>query len=469
MSDQSHKYQLRLIEARQSIDSYMRQFDNYQYDTQRFHLLAITRFVVFLQAACGSTKECLHFTDNKILEWMKFIANTIHPQHAHETILSINRFLQALESAGMISENPMTAIHKRFGKRGWKGINQALQFDNLNVSLESLRVEPRFSGLLGNQLQNYLRLIRSAGTKHETTEMFFAGFNRFACGRNIDSAEGVTTKMIVEWIGGMTCGQASCRAKTLALNRFFKNLCSLGTISQNPITPKILESISTSDRTFEPYIFSYQQIRAILEETKKLTPSRNFKLKPQAVYTIISLLYTLGLRVSEALHLHIRDVDFEQGTLFIRKTKFYKERIVPFGPKLSKCLMDYLDLRRTVFIPAKKDDPLFVARRRTHMSTGSIGTIFRNTLNRTRINAGTRQRQPRLHDLRHSFAVHRLLRWYEQGENVQSKLMLLSTFMGHVEIYSTQVYLTIIESLLNEANKRFYREFGAYFEREVSL
>jgi len=97
----------------------------------------------------------------------------------------------------------------------------------------------------------------------------------------------------------------------------------------------------------------------------------------------------------------------------------------------------------------------------------SVRTIFQNILNRNHIDAGSRQQQPRLHDLRHTFAVHRLLRWYEQGENVQSKLMLLSTFMGHVEIYSTQVYLTIIESLLHEANQRFYREFGVSCDGEV--
>jgi integrase len=78
------------------------------------------------------------------------------------------------------------------------------------------------------------------------------------------------------------------------------------------------------------------------------------------------------------------------------------------------------------------------------------------------------QRKARIHDLRHTFAVHRLLRWYEEGANVQSKLPLLSTFMGHSNIYSTQRYLTITGSLLNEANKLFYEQFGTLFEQEES-
>jgi len=467
MNDQPCRYELKLLEAKASIGSYMTQFDSYTHGTRRFHFLAITRFLIFLQVAGEPLGECVRFTDDRILEWMKFIANTITPQEAQETILSVYRFLQALESAGLISTNPMTAIHKRFGKRGWKGISQALRFDNPSVCLEALRVEPRFTGLLGTHLHEYLTVLRSAGVKHRETERFFAEFNRFARRRKLDSIEGVTTKVIAEWIDSMTCGQAACRAKVLALRRFFQHECSLGIISKNPVTPGILESIGTSDRTFEPYIFSHEQIRIILRETRRLAPSRNFALKPQTMHTIIALLYTLGLRVGEALHLHIRDVDFEQQTLFVRKAKFYKERMVPFGPKLSKCLTEYLAVRRTVFAPARKDDPLFVARRRAYMNATSIGTIFRNILNKNHIDAGSRQQQPRVHDLRHTFAVHRLLRWYEQGENVQSKLMLLSTFMGHVEIYSTQVYLTIIESLLHEANQRFYREFGASCDGEV--
>jgi len=79
------------------------------------------------------------------------------------------------------------------------------------------------------------------------------------------------------------------------------------------------------------------------------------------------------------------------------------------------------------------------------------------------------QRRPRLHDLRHTFAVHRLLHWYKEGVNVQDKLPLLSTFMGHVDIYSSQVYLTITDDLLMEANDRFYNQFGTFFDKEILL
>jgi site-specific recombinase XerD len=102
------------------------------------------------------------------------------------------------------------------------------------------------------------------------------------------------------------------------------------------------------------------------------------------------------------------------------------------------------------------------------MSSGCFRDIFPRLLKAAGITPPPEHGQPRPHDLRHSFAVHRLLQWYEQGADVQSRLVLLSTFMGHVSIYSTQVYLTITDNLLAEANKRFYRHFGDVVGQEAS-
>ena len=182
----------------------------------------------------------------------------------------------------------------------------------------------------------------------------------------------------------------------------------------------------------------------------------------------ISLLYALGLRIGEALGLMIKDVDFQQKTLFIRDSKFSKDRLLPFGPKLGKCLEAYMDLRRKHFKPIKKDAPLLVANTCTVIRRRLIQQTFGDIMKDARIAAPPGQGRPRLHDLRHTFAVHRLLRWYEEGVNVQNKLPLLSTFMGHVNIYSTQVYLTITDSLLREASNRFYSHFGIGFDKRRS-
>jgi integrase len=229
--------------------------------------------------------------------------------------------------------------------------------------------------------------------------------------------------------------------------------------------------LTTSKRiaypSFRPYIFSKQEVAAILQEARKLSSYPQFPLRPQTCCMIITLLYALGLRLGEVCRVHINDVDLDQATLFIRDTKFHKNRTVPFGPRLNKHLEEYLDVRRTVFPPLRADDSLFVALQRRSVGPNTIEHTFRKLIKKASIAASPGRRQPRLHDLRHTFAVQRLLRWYREGAEVQSKLPLLSTFMGHIDLKSTQFYLDITGDLLEEANTRFFRRFGSSFHEEV--
>jgi integrase len=202
-------------------------------------------------------------------------------------------------------------------------------------------------------------------------------------------------------------------------------------------------------------------VTAILVEANRLPPNHLFPLRAQVFHTFIAMLYTLGLRHGEARRLCLCDVDLDHGTLFIRETKFNKSRIVPFGPRLGRCLQRYLRARRTVLQPVQEEDPLFVALWRKPMAAGTVHQTFRDLLGAVGFTRRKGQPLPRVHDLRHTFAVHRLLRWYRQGADVQSRLMWLSTFMGHVEVRSTEVYLTINAELLKAANSRFYQRFGA--------
>ena len=212
--------------------------------------------------------------------------------------------------------------------------------------------------------------------------------------------------------------------------------------------------------SFKPFIYTKEQVSAILAQAKLLPKNHLFPLRPQVCHTLILMLYALGLRVREARRLCICDVDLEQNVLLIRETKFHKSRMVPFGPRLASCLQRYLDIRRTVLQPVQEQDPLFVALWRRPMAASGINQVFRKLLSEVGLDDLNGRRRPRIHDLRHTFAVHRLLRWYRQGVDVQSRLMFLATFMGHVEIRSTEVYLTVTAELLNEANTRFLKRFG---------
>ena len=156
-------------------------------------------------------------------------------------------------------------------------------------------------------------------------------------------------------------------------------------------------------------------------------------------------MYGRGLRLSEALALRREDVDLRAGTLLIRETKFYKSRLVPMGPNLTRALAASIDAT-----PAKPADSraFFVNRRGGAIPHQTIRCNFASL-------RGSVEVSGRLHDFRHTFAVHRLLAWYREGADVQRLVPHLSTYLGHARMASTQRYLTMTPELLEQASHRF--------------
>jgi site-specific recombinase XerD len=168
------------------------------------------------------------------------------------------------------------------------------------------------------------------------------------------------------------------------------------------------------------------------------------------------LLYGAGLRLSEALSLSIPDVDLSNSLLIVRNTKFYKSRFVPIGPKLTGVLHDYLAMRQKKYWHFESDNHFFLNYQRKPLQRQTAERYFRFVRQAAGIRRGDGAYfQPRLHDLRSSFAVHRLTTWYQQGADVQKLLPQLSTYLGHVDVADTQVYLRMTPELLREANLRF--------------
>jgi site-specific recombinase XerD len=183
-------------------------------------------------------------------------------------------------------------------------------------------------------------------------------------------------------------------------------------------------------------------------------------MEPITMRTIMLLLYGTGLRVREAVALDRADVDLDNLVLTVRQTKFYKTRLVPFSTQLRDALARYATGRPVTDGPVESL-PFFTMRTGARVKRHRLEKCFR----RVREHAGVKRSdgasyQPRLHDLRHSFAVHRLISWYRQGADVQALLPQLSVYLGHTHLASTQVYLTITPELLAEANARFERYAG---------
>ncbi|GLR46269.1 hypothetical protein GCM10007880_67870 [Mesorhizobium amorphae] len=164
------------------------------------------------------------------------------------------------------------------------------------------------------------------------------------------------------------------------------------------------------------------------------------------------------MRFSEATGLTLADVDLAERVLTIRATKFYKSRLVPIGPQLATVLSNYMPLQRRGEHSHGETSFLLTNRDGTPLASSTVHDAF-DALRRiagVHSTAGGR-RIPRLHDLRHSFAVHSLTAWYRQGADVQRLLPVLSTYLGHSNLEGTKVYLSMTPELLQQASLRFAR------------
>jgi integrase len=213
-----------------------------------------------------------------------------------------------------------------------------------------------------------------------------------------------------------------------------------------------------------PCILDLRTAQQLIDRAAELGDRNNAVLRGPAYATIFSLLFGLGLRVGEVARLRWRDVDRDRNVLIIRETKFSKSRLIPMGPQLTQRLYAFMTLRSQHLVSITPDTPLFSFLRGRPVNPGTISIIFRSLADQLDIAIPSGGTPAHVHDLRHSFAVGRLLRWYRDGHNPTDKLVKLSTFMGHVDPASTAVYLTITADLLDAAGQRFER-FAAPLSR----
>lgn len=203
----------------------------------------------------------------------------------------------------------------------------------------------------------------------------------------------------------------------------------------------------------EPFVCSPTQIEVLVAAAGIGTSS------VIATYqTAIGLLAVTGMRVGEALGLNDADVDLDAGVLTVHSTKFGKSREVPLAPSTTQALIGYVTVRDYCFGP-RTDTALFTSATGRRLSRNRLWIHWNNAINRAGII--DRGRRPRLHDLRHSFAVNTLRAWHEQGLDVEARLPLLSAYLGHLNPASTYWYLTATPDLLAAAARRLEASTGA--------
>lgn len=237
-----------------------------------------------------------------------------------------------------------------------------------------------------------------------------------------------------------------------ALNGLFMWAIARGYMVTNPL-PK---DKPKEPEAFVPYIYSNKDLKQIFETA--LTYRRRFNIEyPEVIQVMLKLTYCLGLRPSETTHLVVDDINLQDGLAFIRETKFYKSRVVPFGREVSQMLGNYLRWRSEAVVSRGiTDNHLFIDKRGNPVQLSSLQQAFRFIREKAGIHRyDNAHYDVRLQDLRHTFATNRVAQWYREGKDVQTLLPVLSTYLGHCNLDSTAVYISFTNQLLDEAGKRF--------------
>jgi site-specific recombinase XerD len=230
------------------------------------------------------------------------------------------------------------------------------------------------------------------------------------------------------------------------LRNFYKYALSRGYAHESPL-PTV---IPKRPPTFVPHIYSQEELRRLFQVAKSF--QRSLRIEPHTLHLMLVTLYATGLRLQELLNLNRTDVNLPEAVITVIKSKFGKTRLVPIGPQLQVLLSEY-DKHRP---PHQKNAPFFATREGNRIKADTFQHNFRILCSRAGVHREKEAcYQPRVHDFRHTFAVHRLISWYRQGADVQLLLPVLSIYMGHVNIRATQVYLNMTPELLEEANARF--------------
>jgi len=308
-----------------------------------------------------------------------------------------------------------------------------------------LKRAPIMIGVFSNLAEEFIRFKRSLGFKYESETKCLSRFCRFSQKRGIVKPE-ISRSLAEEWISPREGEATSTRSHRITcIRQFAIYLNHLG--YEAYVIPEIKGLTRDS---FVPYIFTREQINAVLQAVDETEPWEVAKNMHLALPVIFRILYGCGLRVSEVVHLKYKDVNLEDGILTIREAKTDKDRLIPLSDSVNQSCIDYAEK-----IWWEKDNEyFFLAPDRTMISTMTVYQRYRRYLDTAGISHGGKGKGPRLHDIRHTFAVHVLQKWIENEVDLSAMLPILSTYMGHTSVRATAKYLRLTAEVYPDLIKR---------------
>lgn len=301
---------------------------------------------------------------------------------------------------------------------------------------------------LRQALTRYVLMRRGFGYRYDTEERCLGDFVAFM---DAAQATAITRKLAMAWI---TRAQRTSWPNRLSMVRGFAR--HLSNVEPETETPSA--GIFPSLRRSRPYIYTEAEIERLLEATLDWGLAKG--INRQTYHCLFGLLAATGMRLGEAISLKRADVDLGTGILTLRMTKGGKERLVPLHPTTTQALADYA-ARRDDCPVCRKSPWFFVLRGGQRLRPQYPHRIFIGVVRRIGLrDPEPHSRGPRIHDLRHSFAVNTILRWYRAGEDVECLLPTLTTYLGHSKVRDTYWYLSACPELMGEAASRLEARWG---------
>jgi integrase len=313
-------------------------------------------------------------------------------------------------------------------------------------------MKSNYRSVLASTIASYLSLKEALGRLYGVERRVLAHLDAAMSAAGTD----LTSQTFQRWVrtrSGLTTG---VRRNWM---RIVRNYCLYRRRTEPECFVPDSSQFPACHQAIKPYIFQEAEIVQLLAQTARIAAGNGSPLRRENALLGLVLLYTAGLRRGELLRLTVGDCDLSEGTLLVRESKFHKSRLLPLSTDALYAIKAILHKRQRHRLPLHRDAPLLLSRHGAYSGTG-FSQIIGDLLRRSGISTPA-GRPPRVHDFRHTFAVHALLRWYRLGEDVQAKLPALATYMGHVSVVSTEHYLQLVEELTAFASDRFERRYGA--------
>jgi integrase len=369
----------------------------------------------------------------------------------------IDRFLDHLLETAAIDHNPVEALREACHIKQCMPVWRALISCDPEQALAQLRQPKPFGSALGEIMAEHVMMMRRRGYKYTSQPMLFLQFDRFLQLNPQLETEPLSV-MIDQWAA--TKGTRNHAYEREKLERAFAKILRHRDPSVPPRRPDPRLRKEVARQWRKPHIYSPADVRRMLDIARSY-PSPRAALRRENMYTMLLLAYCAGLRRGELARLNLGDVNLGDGTITVRQTKFFKTRILPLPDSVVVELRTYIAARRRVGASQAPHSALFWHEQGSSRYTLEMITwLLTDVIRRAGLKPLKGKAGPRVHDLRHSMVVNRILEWYRLGINPQDRLPFLATYLGHRDINSTLVYITVTQDLLHLANERF-RAVGA--------